>query len=114
TVRGVSSPAIDFDKIFVGFSDGSAMCLDATDGAVKWTRQLSQANQFPDVDAEPQLDGNGHVVFASYAGGIFSLDEESGADIWVNNLQGVNHLLLDGDTLYAGAPTSLVALTADG
>lgn len=110
TIRGVATPAVDFDKVFVGFSDGTAMALDANDGSVKWSRSLSSARQFPDVDAEPQLDGQGHVVFSSYTGGIFALDEESGQNVWVNATPGVTQLILDGDTLYAGGANALSAL----
>lgn len=112
TVRGTSTPVVDMDKIFVGFSDGVAMCLDAADGSVKWQRSLSTSTQFPDADAEPQLDGAGHVIFASFAGGIFSLDEESGTTVWVNNLAGTTNLLLAGETLYAGTASALLALNA--
>jgi outer membrane protein assembly factor BamB len=110
TIRGVGTPAVDFDKVFVGFSDGTAMCLDANDGSVKWTKQLSSARQFPDVDASPQLDGAGHVVFASYAAGLFSLDEETGNQVWVNAVPGVTELLLEGDAVFAGSAQALFAV----
>jgi outer membrane protein assembly factor BamB len=112
TVRGTSTPVVDIDKVFVGFSDGVAMCLDANDGAVKWQRSLSTSTQFPDVDAEPQIDGAGHVIFASFTGGIFSLDEETGANVWVNNLAGATNLLVAGESLYAGTASALVSLSA--
>lgn len=110
TIRGVAAPTVDFDKVFVGFSDGTAMALDASDGTVKWTRTLSTARQFPDVDAEPQVDGQGHVIFASYTGGIFALDEESGQNAWVNATPGVTELLLDEQHLYAGGAGMLRAI----
>ena len=117
TVRGTSTPLVDDSndaarKVFVGFSDGVAMCLDATDGAVKWQRSLSTSTQFPDVDAEPQLDGAGHVIFASFTGGIFSLDEETGSNVWVNNLAGTTNLLLADQKLYAGTAGALIELDA--
>jgi outer membrane protein assembly factor BamB len=109
TIRGVATPAIDFDKLFVGFSDGSAMCLDANDGTLKWEKKLSNAPQFPDADANPQLDGQGHVIFASFASGIFSLDEETGQIIWAQSITGITNLLLDNDTLFAGGQGMLSA-----
>ena len=113
TIRGVGTPAVDFDKLFIGFSDGTAMALDTNDGTVKWQRQLSTAHQFPDVDADPQLDGSGHVVFASYAGGLFSLDEETGANLWAAATPGTTTLLIHDAKLYVGSANSIDAYAAD-
>ncbi len=113
TIRGTATPAIDFDKLFMSFSDGTAVCLDASDGTLKWERKLSSVTQFPDADADPQLDGQGHVIFASFASGLFSLDEETGAIIWGQSTAGITALLADGDTVYATGQGLVTARAVD-
>jgi len=112
TIRGAGTPAVDGDRLFLGFSDGAAMCFDAADGSVKWTKQLSTAHQFPDANASAQVDDQGHVYFASYTGGVFQLDEATGNTIWQSNVDGVTTLLLDGDDLFAGSASAITKLAA--
>jgi outer membrane protein assembly factor BamB len=114
TIRGVATPVVDFDKLFIGFSDGAAVCLDANDGTLKWAKQLSSAQQFPDADADPQLDGQGHVIFASYASGLFSLDEDTGAIVWAQSVSGITTMLVDNDTLYTGGQGAVSARSIQG
>lgn len=102
TLRGTAAPVLDFDKLFMGFSDGTAVCLDAQDGTLKWQRAVSTARQFPDLDAQPQLDGQGHVIFASNAGPLLGLDVETGDEVWRQEARGATSMTTAGDLLIVG------------
>jgi outer membrane protein assembly factor BamB len=107
-VAGHAGPTLDRGKIYMAFSDGHVGAYDAKDGTERWTPvDLSaeaeqtaggEAPRYLDVDTTPVLDDlpSGRAVFvASYAGGVFALDAESGARIWVSEKTiGVNELVL--------------------
>jgi outer membrane protein assembly factor BamB len=82
--------------VFVVYSDGHAGAYDVRDGKEKWLIDLSaeaeqaapgETQRFLDVDTTPAVinTSQGHlVVVASYAGGVYALDQETGARIWAN------------------------------
>ena len=96
-IAGYAGPALDRGKVYMAYSDGHVIAYDARDGTEKWTPvDLSaeaeqsaggDAPRYLDVDTTPVVDqlASGRVVYvASYAGGVYALDAESGARIWVN------------------------------
>ncbi len=94
-VSGYAGPALDQGMVFFAFSDGHVGAYDARDGSERWTPvDLSaeaeqsaggEALRYLDVDTTPvpdDLGAAGRVVFvASYAGGVYALDEERGAPL---------------------------------
>lgn len=95
-ISGYAGPAFDRGVIFFAFSDGHVGAYNATDGTEKWApvdlsaeaeqAQGGEALRYLDVDTTPipdDLGTQGRVVFvASYAGGVFALDEDRGATVW--------------------------------
>jgi outer membrane protein assembly factor BamB len=97
-VAGYAGPALDRGKVFMAYSDGHVGAYDAKDGTERWAPvDLSaeaeqsaggEAQRYLDVDTTPVLDtiGPARVIFvASYAGGVFALDAETGARVWSND-----------------------------
>ncbi|HEY1958060.1 MAG TPA: PQQ-binding-like beta-propeller repeat protein [Polyangiaceae bacterium] len=96
-IAGYAGPTIDGSTVFVAFSDGHVGAYDLGSGAEKWNVDLSadaeQAHpnevlRHMDVDTTPVVvagDGGPLVIVASYDGGVYALDEGSGARIWTNN-----------------------------
>lgn len=97
-VAGYAGPTLDRGKVYMAFSDGHVIAYDANDGTERWTPvDLSaeaeqtaggEAPRYLDVDTTPVADtiGQARVVYvASYAGGVFALDADSGARIWSND-----------------------------
>lgn len=77
-------------RIVTGFSDGVALCLDARDGSVLWTRDTiaelpapapGSGLRFTDVDTTPLLAAGG-LYIASFAGGLYRLEPGNGSVIW--------------------------------
>jgi outer membrane protein assembly factor BamB len=108
-VSGYAGPALDQGVVYFAFSDGHVGAYDARDGSERWTpvdlsaeaeqSQAAEALRYLDVDTTPvpdDLGSVGRVVFvASYAGGVYALDEEHGAPVWKNEkATGVTDLVL--------------------
>jgi outer membrane protein assembly factor BamB len=94
-------------KVYTGFSDGNVMAYDAQTGAERWQpvdlaaeaeQTLGEVPQQLDVDTTPVpnvLPGGPVVYVASYAGGVFALDAETGVQVWPNTaVSGVSELTL--------------------
>ncbi|HET9959810.1 MAG TPA: PQQ-binding-like beta-propeller repeat protein [Polyangiaceae bacterium] len=83
-------------KVYTGFSDGTVLAFDAKTGEERWQpvdlsaeaeQTLGELPQQLDVDTTPvpdQIDAGAVVYVASYAGGLFALDAETGAQVWSN------------------------------
>ncbi|WP_394829097.1 PQQ-binding-like beta-propeller repeat protein [Pendulispora albinea] len=119
-IAGYSGPAAAFGKVYLAYSDGHVVAYDARDGTERWTpvdlsaeaEQSSPSGEAPrylDVDTTPvpdEIPGSGNVVYvASYAGGVFALDAESGARVWSNDqARGVTDLVLFSEPAHAPHP----------
>jgi outer membrane protein assembly factor BamB len=77
-------------RLVTGFSDGVALCLDARDGSILWTRDTlaelpapapGSSLRFTDVDTTPLL-AHGGLYIASFAGGLYRLEPGNGSVIW--------------------------------
>jgi outer membrane protein assembly factor BamB len=108
-ISGYAGPAFDQGIVFFAFSDGHVGAYDARDGAEHWPpvdlsveaeqSQGGQAVRYLDVDTTPvpcDLGPQGRVIFvASYAGGVYALDQDHGAPVWKNEkATGVTDLAL--------------------
>ncbi|MEO7036234.1 MAG: PQQ-binding-like beta-propeller repeat protein [Polyangiaceae bacterium] len=106
-VAGYAGPAVFRGKVYTGFSDGNVMAYDAQTGAERWQpvdlaaeaeQTLGEVPQQLDVDTTPvpNILPTGPVVYvASYAGGVFALDAETGVQVWPNTaVSGVSDLTL--------------------
>jgi outer membrane protein assembly factor BamB len=107
-IAGYSGPALAFGKVYLGFSDGHVSAYDARTGTEAWTPQdlaaeserglVNEGPRYLDVDTTPIADVNsaGRVVYvASYVGGVYALDAETGTRVWSNDrATGVTDLVL--------------------
>ena len=98
-VAGYAGPMFDHGKVYMAFSDGRVDAYDAKDGTERWTpvdlsadaEQSSTTGETPrylDVDTTPvlgEIAGERVIYVASYAGGVFALDAETGARVWSND-----------------------------
>jgi len=98
-VAGYAGPLVDRGKVFMAFSDGRVDAYDAKDGTERWTpvdlsaeaEQSSAGGDAPrylDVDTTPvlgEINGERVIYVASYSGGVFALDTETGARVWSND-----------------------------
>jgi outer membrane protein assembly factor BamB len=100
-------------RLFTGFSDGMAVCLDPSDGSVIWEQDTaaefeaaegqSEGHQAIDIDTTPVVIGD-TVFVASQAVGLLALDKVGGARRWTAaNITGVTALGTDGRALFASS-----------
>jgi outer membrane protein assembly factor BamB len=105
-IAGYAGPLVTPDRVYVAFSDGHVGAYDPLDGSERWppvdlSAEVEQTQgevpRYLDVDTTPVLDRTsiGQVVYvASYAGGVFALDAQTGSRIWVNDrASGVTNLV---------------------
>jgi outer membrane protein assembly factor BamB len=121
-ISGYAGPAFDRGSIFFAFSDGHVGAYDARDGSERWppvdlsaeaeqSQGGADALRYLDVDTTPipdDLGPQGPVVFvASYAGGVYALDQERGVPIWKNERAiGVTDLVLWRERAHMPRPGS--------
>jgi len=121
-VSGYAGPAVDQGAVFFAFSDGHVGAYEERDGSERWVpvdlsaeaeqSQGGEALRYLDVDTTPiphDLGQLGRVIFvASYAGGVYALDEERGAPLWKNEKAvGVTDMTLWTQPAHAARPGSL-------
>ena len=96
-------------RIFTGFSDGTAVALDASDGSVLWEQDTaaefesaegqSEGHQAIDIDTTPVVLGD-TVYVASQAVGLLALDALGGSRRWTApRLTGVTARGTEGEAL---------------
>jgi outer membrane protein assembly factor BamB len=106
-IAGYAGALVTPDRVYVAFSDGHVAAYDPEDGADRWplvdlSAEVEQLQgdlpRYFDVDTTPVYDkiAVGRVVYvASYAGGVFALDAQTGARVWLNDrAKGVTELVL--------------------
>jgi outer membrane protein assembly factor BamB len=118
-ISGHAGPSVDPTTgfVFMAYSDGNVIAYDSADGSEKWTpvdlsAEAEQAGgdapRYLDVDTTPVVDSHpqGRVVYvASYAGGVFALDANSGSRVWSNDkIIGVTDLMLFDEPAHAPNP----------
>lgn len=130
-VAGYAGVAVFREKAYTGFSDGTVLAFDARTGVERWQpvdlsaeaeQTLGTVPEQLDVDTTPvpdQIEAGAVVYVANYAGGVFALDAETGAQVWSNpGVVGVTDLTLWSEPAHtpktapmAGQPA---ASTSDG
>ncbi|MFO0561386.1 MAG: PQQ-binding-like beta-propeller repeat protein [Polyangiales bacterium] len=110
---GHAGLVVDDNRLFTGFADGTAVCLDPTDGSVIWEQDTAadfesedgqnEGHQAIDIDTTPVVIGD-TVFVASQAVGLLALDKVGGSRRWSNaRLTGVTALGTDGRSLFASS-----------
>jgi outer membrane protein assembly factor BamB len=106
-VAGHAGPLVWRGLVYTAFSDGTVTAFDARSGEERWApvdlsavaeQTLGEMPTYLDVDTTPVpnvIDEQPVVHAASYEGGVFALDAETGSRVWANtNVRGATELLL--------------------
>ncbi len=112
-VKGVSSPMVVGDRVYIGFSDGFVVMISLHDGSLQAARKLSeQGDRFTDVDTTPLLLDK-LLYVGSFGSGMFALDPETLDVRFRYKVEGPSSFALQDDTLYfSTAASTIVALDA--
>lgn len=103
SIRGGSQAAFKNGNLYVGFSDGSLVALNAASGAVIWDLQLNRNKRFRDIDATPAIDEN-QIYVAGYDDKLYCISTDKGEILWRIDGGGYSSVTLAGDKIFY--PTS--------
>jgi outer membrane protein assembly factor BamB len=98
TVRGGTKPAYSNGIIYVGFSDGSVVSLNAKTGTQQWEIILNRNARFKDIDASPLIDGD-FLYINSYDDQLYCLAKTKGEIIWKAPYGGASTPIILGDKI---------------
>lgn len=115
TASGHAGLLLGDGRLYTGFSDGTVVGIDTSDGTPVWERDTASDGDSPegasdghraiDVDTTPVMV-DGSLFAASYTQGLYALDPAGGGVRWrVEALQGIAGLATDGRDLYATSAT---------
>jgi len=99
SIRGGSKPAFYKGQIFLGFSDGALVSLNAKNGSINWELQLNKGKKFRDVDATPIVDEN-LIYVSSYDDRLYCINADRGEIIWNLDGGGFNAVTLLNDKIF--------------
>lgn len=102
SIRGGSKPALRNGTLYVGFSDGYMVALLASNGALKWEKQLSRNKKFRDLDTDPLIEGD-YLYALGYDDQAYCLRVATGEQVWKSEFGGYGSILLSGDRIYFAA-----------
>lgn len=98
SIRGGSQAALNNGTLYVGFSDGSVVALNAKTGSSLWEVQLNRNKRFRDIDATPVVEGN-QLYVAGYDDKLYCLSADKGEVVWRIEGGGYSGVTVVGDKL---------------
>ncbi len=111
TIRGGSKPSYSNGFLYIGFSDGSVVSLNARTGTPQWEMTLNRNTRFKDIDSTPLIDGDS-IYINSYDDKLYCLSKNKGELIWKANYGGASTPFILGSRLFTtSSQGELVALS---
>lgn len=118
TLRGTANPTIVRSQVLLAFGNGQLVSLQASDGALKWDRRLSQPkgrtelDKIIDVDTTPFVSG-GLVYAANYQGTVGAYTSVQGQPVWRKDLSTYRDLYVSsGKVIAVSADSELMAFNS--
>jgi outer membrane protein assembly factor BamB len=99
SIRGGSKPALKDGNLFVGFSDGALVSLNAKTGNLQWEIQLNKNKKFRDLDSSPVVDGD-LIYVSGYDDRLYAISAFKGDVQWKVEGGGYYPVTISGDKLY--------------
>lgn len=99
SIRGGSKPALKDGNLFVGFSDGALVSINAKTGNLQWEIQLNKNKKFRDIDATPVVEGDSLYV-SGYDDKLYAISTLKGDVQWKIDGGGYYPVTIAGDKLF--------------
>lgn len=99
SIRGGTSPLIQGNLVYVGFSEGSFVAFNKSNGTISWEIQLNKNKRFKDIDSTAVIDG-GKIYVSGYDDKLYCLSSNNGDVLWKFEAGGYSHVTIKGDMLY--------------
>ncbi len=101
TIKGGGQSLVIDDVVYTGFADGNLVALYADTGDEVWTTHLGdETGEFGDIDL-PLYEYDDNLIAISHAGGIYSVERQTGALLWHLDESDVTGAQKAGDFLFA-------------
>jgi len=98
TIRGGSTPVVEEDIAYQGFSDGSLVAFSIPENKVLWKRTLS-TRRFRDIDMRVLIDGD-FIYVATYDGQFAKLAKGTGEVKWLFPVGSYSGFVQDEERIY--------------
>lgn len=99
SIRGGSKPALKDGNLFVGFSDGTLVSLNAKTGNLQWELPLNKNKKFRDIDSSPVIDGD-QIYISGYDDKLYCVNAQKGDVQWKIDGGGYYPVTIAGDKIY--------------
>jgi len=99
SIRGGSKPALKEGNLYVGFSDGTLVNLNAKTGNLQWELPLNKNKKFRDIDSTPIIDGD-QVYISGYDDKLYCISAQKGDLLWKVDGGGYDPITIYGDKIY--------------
>lgn len=99
SIRGGSKPALKDGNLYVGFSDGTLVNLNAKTGNLQWELPLNKNKKFRDIDATPVIDGD-QIYISGYDDKLYCISAQKGDVLWKVDGGGYFPITIFGDKIY--------------
>lgn len=99
SIRGGAKPALKDGSLYVGFSDGTLVSLNAKTGGLQWELTLNKNKKFRDIDASPIVDGE-QIFISGYDDKLYCIHALKGELQWQIDGGGYYPVTLAGDKIF--------------
>ncbi|GAB4344664.1 MAG: outer membrane protein assembly factor BamB [Gammaproteobacteria bacterium] len=105
TLRGTSTPRVEGEVVYVGFSNGRLVALSLADGRLIWESTVAvpkgrtELDRLVDIDAS-LLRQNGTLYVTSYQGRLAAVNGETGVLLWARELSSYQAVDKSGERLF--------------
>tara|TARA_B110001454_G_C12723308_1_gene436514 strand:+ start:56510 stop:57661 length:1152 start_codon:yes stop_codon:yes gene_type:complete len=99
SIRGGTTPVIHKNLIYVGFSEGSFVAFNKSNGTINWEIQLNKNKRFKDIDASAVVEGD-KIYVSGYDDKLYALSTSNGDIVNKFEAGGYVPVTVDGSTLY--------------
>ena len=102
TLRGLSAPVVEGNRVFIGFDNGRVAALRLSDGQPIWEQVLSvpsgrtELERLIDIDAALMPVG-GELYVVSFGGDLACIDSDSGQILWRRSVKSYTGMAMVGD-----------------
>lgn len=99
SIRGGTTPLIHKNLIYVGFSEGSFVAFNKSNGTINWEIQLNKNKRFKDIDSSAVIEAD-RIYVSGYDDKLYVLSATDGEIINKFEAGGYVPVAISGDTLF--------------
>lgn len=99
SIRGGTTPVVHKNLIYVGFSEGSFVAFNKSNGTINWEIQLNKNKRFKDIDAGAVIE-NEKIYVSGYDDKLYILSTTNGDVLNKFEAGGYVPVTIDGSILY--------------